>query len=311
MSTWSEILPELQQSQDADGVPNFDGVRRKYLAHHHQLTGRNTVLYVTKCTSDDPVPGTITTITEADMLGFMEVVHDLPNSPLDLILHSPGGELDATGSIVSFLRARFNHMRVIVPQFAMSAATMIACAAEEIVMCDHSSLGPIDPQMYVPTALGGRMVAAQDVLEQFKMAQQDCQDPAKQAAWYPILSQYGPDLLVHCQHAMDLSRELVGQWLEAYMYNNVDDASSQAQSIAEWLSNRTHFKSHSRRLDWKTLSDKGLKVYRMEDNPVEYRNLMSLYHAVQHGFEGTAAVKLFANHMGNTLAKSQSSAADG
>ena len=111
-------------------MPDFDGVRREYLARHHQLTGRNMVLYVTKCTSDDLVPGTITTITEADMLGFMEVVHDLPHSLLDLILHSPGGELDSTGSIVSFLRAHFSHMRVIVSPTLISKAMVAAWIGE-------------------------------------------------------------------------------------------------------------------------------------------------------------------------------------
>ena len=165
----------------------------------------------------------------------MEVVHGLVLGPLDLILHGPGGDLDATGSIFSFLRARFSHIRIIVPHFAMSAATMIACAADEIVMCDHSSLGPIEPQLYIPTSLGSSVVAAQDVLEQFRMAQQECQDPANIMAWHPILSQYGPDLLVRCQHTMDLSKELVSQWLEKYMFKESCVAHHVAEEIAKWL----------------------------------------------------------------------------
>ncbi len=311
MSSWGQILEELRNSEGPNGRPDFDGVRRKYLTGLHRLTGRSTILYVTNCTSNYQVTGSITSITESDVTGFMEVVHDLEPGPLDLILHSPGGDLDATGSIVSFLRARFNHIRVIVPHFAMSAATMIACAADEIVMCDHSSLGPIDPQLYIPTSLGSSGVAAQDVLEQFRMAQQECQDPANIMAWHPILSQYGPDLLVRCQHAMDLSKELVSLWLEKYMFKGSCDSHQLAEELAEWLSDRANFKSHSRRLDLNTLEDKGMKVSRMENDPVRYYQLMSLYHAFQHAFDLTNAAKIIENHEGRAICHLQPKAEEG
>ena len=55
----------------------------------------------------------------------MEVSQGLEGDGLDLILHSPGGSPEAAEAIVSYLRSRFSHIRVIVPQLAMSAATMI------------------------------------------------------------------------------------------------------------------------------------------------------------------------------------------
>lgn len=67
---------------------------------------------------------------------------------LDLILHTPGGSPMAAEAIVKYLRSKFGKdIRVIVPQLAMSAGTMIACSAKEIVMGKQSSLGPIDPQL--------------------------------------------------------------------------------------------------------------------------------------------------------------------
>ena len=70
---------------------------------------------------------------------------------LDLILHSPGGSIGAAEAIVSYLRSRFEHIRVVVPNLAMSAAAMISCAADELVLGEHSFLGPTDPQIPIQT----------------------------------------------------------------------------------------------------------------------------------------------------------------
>ena len=62
------------------------------------------------------------------------------NPKLDLILHSPGGTLPATQAIVRALRGRYEHIRVFIPQRAMSAAAMLACAADQIIMGGFGSL---------------------------------------------------------------------------------------------------------------------------------------------------------------------------
>lgn len=133
---------------------------------------------------------------------------------MDLILHSLGGSAEAAESIVSYLRSRFSNIRVIVPQLAMSAATMIACAADEIVMGKHSFFGPTDPQLLLATPLGVRSVPAQSVLDQFDKAQQESSDPEKLSTWLPVLSQYGPDLLAQCEVALEMSKKLVQHWLK-------------------------------------------------------------------------------------------------
>jgi ClpP class serine protease len=93
----------------------------------------------------------------------MSACHNVEKTKgLDLILHTPGGDLAATESIVNYLKSMFADIRVIVPQLAMSAGTIMACAARSIVMGKQSSLGPIDPQ------LGGR--SAHGILEEFEQA---------------------------------------------------------------------------------------------------------------------------------------------
>jgi ClpP class serine protease len=67
--------------------------------------------------------------------------------PLDLVLHTPGGLVLAALQIACAIRDHKAKVTVFVPHYAMSGGTLIALAADEIVMCRHSVLGPIDPQL--------------------------------------------------------------------------------------------------------------------------------------------------------------------
>ena len=166
MPTWSGILRELAETASANQRPDFDSVRRKYLHALHLHTERQTILYASGWLQKGDAAST--SINEEDIHALMEVTAGMSGSELDLILHSPGGSVDAAESIVSYLRSRFSHIRVIIPHLAMSAATMIACAADEVVMGKHSFLGPTDPQFLLTTPLGVRSVPAQAVLDQLR-----------------------------------------------------------------------------------------------------------------------------------------------
>ena len=218
MPTWGDILHEINLLIQQNSPAPLDVIRRKYLAQLAAYTKRDTLLYATRWTSPGPIPPDFLSITDEDVQGFMEVIHGLKNEQLDIIVHSPGGSAEATEAIVSYLRAKFKNLRVIVPQAAMSAATMLACAADRIVLVKHSSLGPVDPQMILQTSLGVRAVPAQAILDQFEMAKTECRDPKKLGSWLPILSQYGPALLIQCQNAIDLSETLTQDWLAKYMF---------------------------------------------------------------------------------------------
>jgi len=69
------------------------------------------------------------------------------DTPIDLIVHAPGGLALASLQIAHALRAHPATVTVHVPHFAMSGATLIALAADEIAMDDHAVLGPVDPQI--------------------------------------------------------------------------------------------------------------------------------------------------------------------
>jgi ClpP class serine protease len=67
--------------------------------------------------------------------------------PIDIILHTPGGLVLASEQIASALAKRKGKVTVFVPHYAMSGGTMIALAADEVVMDDNAVLGPVDPQV--------------------------------------------------------------------------------------------------------------------------------------------------------------------
>src|ERR1700723_2011576 len=67
--------------------------------------------------------------------------------PLDFVLHTPGGLVLAALQIAKAVREHKARVTVFVPHYAMSGGTLIALAADEIVMCKHPCVGPIDPQL--------------------------------------------------------------------------------------------------------------------------------------------------------------------
>src|ERR1700723_1551952 len=67
--------------------------------------------------------------------------------PLDMVLHTPGGLVLAALQIAQAIRDHKSKVTVFVPHYAMSGGALIALAADQIVMCKHSVLGPIDPQL--------------------------------------------------------------------------------------------------------------------------------------------------------------------
>src|SRR6202158_6199384 len=70
-----------------------------------------------------------------------------PEVPLDLVLHTPGGLVLASLQIARAVRNRKGKVTVFVPHYAMSGGTLIALAADEIVMSPYAVLGPVDPQL--------------------------------------------------------------------------------------------------------------------------------------------------------------------
>jgi hypothetical protein len=301
MPTWVDLLQRIRWA-DENGVPQpFDAVRREYLSELHKTTGRDVILYSTAWTQ--PGGGSGLSINDRDIHAFMEVVHGLDGDRLDIVLHSPGGSPESAEQIIEYLRDKFDEIRIFVPQSAMSAATLMCCAADTIYMGRHSSLGPIDPQFLVQTPFGPRLTAAQAIIDQFQMAQAQVNSHTDLVPWQPILNQYPPGLLAECHEAMQLSRELAQKWAKKYMHSDKpDDAADQlSTAMSEYLSNRRQFKSHSRRITRNRAEENGFDVDSLEDDQQLQDAVLSVFHTAMHTHAGKPVMKIIENHNGRAV----------
>jgi ClpP class serine protease len=167
--------------------------------------------------------------------------------PLDIVLHTPGGLVLAALQIARAIDAHKGKVTIFVPHYAMSGGTLISLAADEIVMCRHSVLGPVDPQL-------GHLPAASliKVVEQKPIAEIDDQTL--------ILADVG-------RKAIAQIREAVRSLLAARM------PADQAAQLADKLSAGTWTHDYPISAD----EAKGLALPVSTDMPKEVLELMTLY----------------------------------
>ena len=291
---------QLQKEIHAFKQKGQDTVRRKYLAALNRKTGRDTVIYFSSYGMQRafPVSSASLSITDEDIQGFMTSLHKLKSDQLDLILHSPGGSLEAADQIVQYLRAKYQNIRAIIPQNAMSAATMIACACDEIIMGKHSAIGPIDPQMLVATPTGEILpVPAHTILQDFDKAKEDVSgNPQLANLWAPRFASLPPGYLNLCDQTITLSKEKVRLWLGQYMFKG--ENSHKASEIADWLGKFTEHRTHGRPIGYDLAHSKGLVVTRLEDDQDLQEAVLSVFHAAMVTFQTSPCLKIIENHNG-------------
>jgi ATP-dependent protease ClpP protease subunit len=283
-----QLLAQANAAQDV--------VRRKYLALLHEKTERNVIAYYSGFLSK--TESLALDINDEDKNGFMAAVHQLDRKKgLDLILHTPGGRIAATQSIVNYLQKMFKgDIRAIVPQIAMSAGTMIACSCHTIMMGTHSNLGPIDPQL--------RGLPAYGVLEEFKRAMREIKkDPSKIAVWQPIIGKYYPTFISECENAIKWSNEFVLEQLQASMFYGDRDAKEKATKIVRSLTAYRVNKGHSRHVHFEDCQNMGLKVEKIESDPEFQSLLLTVHHCYMHALMNTPSFKMIENHKGIAFVK--------
>lgn len=289
MPGWDHVLGEIKRQKN-DGAKAVDQVRRKYLKKLASYTRRNTIAYYSGWLIRPPNTPNLA-IGDEDKNSFMSCVHRMDRSQgLDLILHTPGGDAAATESLVDYLWTMFNKdVRVIVPQLAMSAGTMIACASREIVMGKQSSLGPIDPQL--------RGVPAQAVLEEFQLALKTITAaPASTPLWQAVVAKYPPAFLIACSQALRWSREMATAWLQGNMFSGDEHAAQKAEVIVDHLADHSARATHARHLSLTECERIGLKVSPLENNDQLQDLVLTVHHAFMHTFSQTPAIKIVENH---------------
>lgn len=263
-------------------------------------TNRNVICYYSAWLQGNIAsPNPEVQIYDNDMNGFMNAVYKLDkNKGLDLILHTPGGVTTATESIVKYLRKIFkNDIRVFVPHMAMSAGTMIACSSKEIFLGKESSLGPVDPQYH--------NVPAQGVLKEFERAMKESiAVPNRSLIWKEIIKQYRPTFVGECENVVQLSEELLREWLETGMFKNSRSKNKTPiiDGIVDELINHDKSKVHDRHYGFEECNKLKLKVKQLESDPDLQDKVLSLYHSyILSVYLMPNAIKLIEAHNGNSF----------
>lgn len=299
MPSWNYLLQEVQAAGST-----HDQIRRKYLAELSQRTGRNTIIYYSgwldkgNIAANYPEPFSV---NDSDKNAFMSAIHGMDRSKgLDLVLHTPGGDVAAAESLVGYLRSMFKtDIRAVIPQLAMSAGTMIACACKQIIMGLHSSLGPIDPQM------GG--LPAHGIVEEFKRAQDDvARNPATVPLWQAIIAKYRPTLIGESEKAIKWSRTIVTEWLATGMFKGSPNAKEKAEQVVKELGDPQLTLSHARHIDFDAAKALGLKVVPLEKDDDLQNAFLTVHHACMLTLSATAAIKLIENQDGVAVIQSVS-----
>lgn len=292
MPTWNEINNEIDS-----GNSSCDKVRHKYLAALAHKTGRPCIAYYSGWLQKKQPDGRLhaeVAISDLDVNGFMTAIHGLPRDKgFDLVLHTPGGDIEATRGIVEYLFKMFGrNFNVIVPQAAFSAGTMIACASKTIIMAKHSCLGPTDPQVRGFPAIG--------VINEIDRAIDEIKkEPLKQLVWQNVFAKYGPAFIASCERARDVTREIVKKWLAEGMMAGSADSEKKAEETLNFLMDVGNTTSHSHHFMIDDCRNFGLSVDEMEKDPELQEAVLSVHHAFSASFNRTKSLKIIQNSAGS------------
>lgn len=282
MPSWNELFDGVQP------INAIENQKKKFFAGLTKYTKRNCVVYYSCWQQKNGIQGAFS-IDDDDRNGFMNALHGLDKTKgLDLILHTPGGDLAATQAIVDYLYNFFSgDIRVIVPHTAMSAGTMIACSAKEIILGKHSNLGPIDPQI--------NSMPAHEFINLLNQAMQDINAGKNTAYWQMTLSKYPPTLFGLCNNAIAVSKKMVSTWLGRLMLKN--HPQSDIDTTVDYLANYQFHLQHNTRLSINELiTNTKLKIVPLENDQKFQEYVLSLYHCYQIAAGMTNCAKIIENH---------------
>lgn len=224
--------------------------RQNLIKEIEKVTGTTLICYV----AANPQ------IERTDVVGMVDLLHNItPGTAIDLMLHSPGGNIDAAEKLILLIRKRAGKapVRVIVPDYAKSAATLIALGANSIVMSDSSELGAIDPQVELPDSHGHpQTLSAQSYLDAFHLhAERLKEDPSDPVARL-MLNKMEPATVRKLERMIKRSRSIAEALLGQSMIKDAD----QATDIANQLSDTKKWHSHGQMISHETARGLGLNV---------------------------------------------------
>jgi hypothetical protein len=244
-------------------------LRQAQIKQMQQASGNRLLCYVA---------GGGAQITRDDTIGLVELLHNVPrDSNIDFLLHTAGGDIDAAEKIVSMLRTAVGkgRLRVIVPDFAKSAGTLIALAADKVVMSDSSELGPIDPQFLKRDGDGN--VRWHSVLNYLNAYQTLCDKLRETPADVPtqiMLSKLDPTTVVLFEAVSRRARTLAEEHLNRWMFQK---KKANYTKIAADLMDTNRWPAHGQMIGWEDAKEMELEVEYLVPESEEWRSYWGLY----------------------------------
>lgn len=235
------------------------------------------------------------------------VIHDLlidvDSTKLDVYIETSGGSAEAAEEIVRCLRDRFDQVAFVVSGEAKSAGTIMVLSADEILMTETGSLGPIDAQVKI----GRSTVSAYDYIEWTEVKKAEADSIGKLNPFdATMIAQISPGELSGVLHALKYAEDLVVDWLVNYKFKNWEFTETrkipvteqmkkeQAEQIATELSNHAKWRTHGRSIKARDLEEIGLRISRIESD----EKLSDIVYRIQTVcrllFSSTNTYKIFA-----------------
>jgi len=213
-----------------------------------------------------------------------------------LLLHSPGGDGTVVEKFVSLCRAQCKRFRVIIPNEAKSAATLIALGADEIVMGPTSEIGPIDAQ--VPVLSSGLIsyLSAQSFIdtrdELVKKHAEQVKKGEDTSATMQMLASLDLPFITECERLMAFGRDVAKKFLLAHMFKGIADKKTAADKVVKTLSSVERFKVHGRLIDGRTArTELRLKVKLCGKSDQFWRKVWEYYTRAEVAIGRSAASK--------------------
>ena len=239
-----------------------------------------------------------------DKLPFYEQLQQLGKKSrgIDIILETPGGLAEVVEDFIITLHHEYDHVAVIIPGMAMSAGTIFAMGANEILMGKMSALGPIDAQMIV----SGKRLSVEAQLTGLEKIKDECAQTGRlNPAYIPMLQQLSPGEIQNWVNVSEFSKKLVGKWLAEYKFSTwhkhsksglavtEEEREMRAEEIAEKLCDHSSWLTHGRNFKIDRLRDMKLLITDYSESP-ELEDAISRYYALLHmSFERSNIYKIF------------------
>lgn len=221
-------------------------------------------------------------INRDDAVFFGDLLHNVPaNHSVDLLLQTPGGDIDAAEKLISMVRKRVGsgRLRVIVPDYAKSAGTLIAIGADVVMMSDSSELGPIDPQVTLVDSSGTQIsTPIHSYLEAFREHSEALRRKPDDPVALLMLKKIDPIKFKHFEMVMRRARTIAEDLLKQGMLRSKPVSSTVSfTSIAADLLDPNRWPSHGQMICAEDAIEIGLIVDHREPEDEEWQLFWQLY----------------------------------